>query len=104
MPNKKRLEGLASAVEAYEEFSQASLKHCSVGIAKRLIQQERGSDEFVHIHEVADYLGLSLTETYDVLTADYSRLNIGMEDSLPDMSDVTRETAAKALRQLAARG
>ena len=103
MPNKTRLENLASIVEGYKEFDQASLTHCTIGLAKRLIQGERESQHFVSIEEVANYLGLTLEETYDILTADYGRLNIGLPDSLPDMSDITREKAAEALRRLAKR-
>jgi hypothetical protein len=101
---KERLEQLAKIVENFEDFDQRWHTTCVVGLARQIYKEETGNKPkgiSYQDEDVADYFGLTVNEVDALYCAEYSRLNIGMEDIRPSL--VTRAIAADVVRRLAAR-
>jgi len=105
MPNKERLEELAKRVEALTTFDQRHYHSCVIGEARRMYTEQTGKRAVGILgqdRDVAEYLGLTIDEVDAIYCAEYSRLNIGVDDL--DAAFVTRAFAADVLRKLAERG
>ena len=107
---KERLERLARKIETYAEYKQHLPFHCAAALARQLWEDETGKTHNPHTlifrdEEVAEYFGLTVSDLDALYMADYSRLNIGLED-VPDdkFNKITREQAASVVRKLADRG
>lgn len=105
--HKNRLNQLADTIEASPNFRQSVHTRCAVGFAREMYHLETGNELRGLSYEdkgAAEYFGLSLSEFDAIYMANYSELNIGLED-VPDeeFRNITRQTAADVLRRLAAR-
>lgn len=106
MANSERLEQLAQRVEQYKDFNQVYNDTCVIRLAELMIDEDEGVCYWAERwkERIARYFGISGDDAVNILIADYPALNIDFPSYRDRMEDVTRETAAAAVRALAARG
>ena len=102
--NTERILALADRVEGYEKFDQQDVDHCVIAVAENMMREENFSAQGSWDQKVAQFLGITPSEAFDILIADYANIGLKIGDFKNRMRDVTRDIAASAMRELAERG